>query len=112
MIPIALALLGGHGCTIDSSAILLEIVGTPIPTTECVLSPESKEMRYQGTFDPIGGAKMQLGVLLQNNLNDREVDSAELDGGGNLVPSANAITIQGFNVCYHQVAADISEFEG
>ena len=95
-------------CTAEpgGSIQLVNIMG---PDQQCIYSPEGKDTRLRGFYDPTAASEMGLTVRINNSMNDKDADPRSNDNNSNIKFSANDVTISGFNVCY-RLESELNEF--
>jgi hypothetical protein len=97
-------------CTAEpgGSIQLVHVMG---PDQQCLYTPEGKDVRYDGFYDPTvsGTDNMEVTVRINNSMNDKDSDPRSNDNNTNLKFSGNDVTMSGFNVCY-RLESELTDF--
>jgi hypothetical protein len=95
-------------CTAEPGGSI-QLVHVMAPDQQCVYSPDGKNVRLNGFYDPTAGDNMAVTVRINNSMNDKDSDPRSNDNNTNLKFSGNDVSMAGFNVCY-KLESEITEY--
>lgn len=92
----------GGACTVESGT-MFELVAMSRPAVAtCIFNPDSPLIESSGFYDPAGQDGYVLAPMFVNHMVDETYDDVQNASGDNIRPSANSITITGFETCFYR----------